>query len=92
MDVRYIEVPLKFCYSLKTMSTINYWPRLRLNTCLDYVSVPGITKTSAQSNKTGCLLWNQAWDRIIITRSPGGVLDISLGGEVRRAPSYPDPV
>ena len=24
--------------------------------------------------------------------SPGGVLDISLGGEVRRGPSYPDPV
>ena len=22
----------------------------------------------------------------------GGVLDISLGGEVRRGPSYPDPV
>ena len=24
--------------------------------------------------------------------SPGGELDISLGGEVRRGPSYPDPV
>ena len=23
---------------------------------------------------------------------PGGVLDISLGGEVRPGPSYPDPV
>ena len=23
---------------------------------------------------------------------PGGILDISLGGEVRRGPSYPDPV
>ena len=26
------------------------------------------------------------------TAVPGGVLDISLGGEVRRGPSYPDPV
>ena len=25
-------------------------------------------------------------------RRGGGVLDISLGGEVRRGPSYPDPV
>ena len=25
-------------------------------------------------------------------RGGGGVLDISLGGEVRRGPSYPDPV
>ena len=26
------------------------------------------------------------------TNTPGEVLDISLGGEVRRGPSYPDPV
>ena len=26
------------------------------------------------------------------TRGGGGVLDISLDGEVRRGPSYPDPV
>ena len=25
-------------------------------------------------------------------KSPGGVLNISLGGEVRHGPSYPDPV
>ena len=25
-------------------------------------------------------------------KGPGGLLDISLGGEVRRGPSYPDPV
>ena len=32
---------------------------------------------------------------VLITTGPpggGGVLDISLGGEVRRGPSYPDPV
>ena len=29
----------------------------------------------------------------LLSLSPGGgVLDISLGGEVRRGPSYPDPV
>ena len=28
----------------------------------------------------------------IRTRGGGGVLDISLGGEVRHGPSYPDPV
>jgi len=28
-----------------------------------------------------------------VAKTPGGgVLDISLGGEVRRGPSYPDPV
>ena len=29
-----------------------------------------------------------------VSRKPrgGGILDISLGGEVRRSPSYPDPV
>ena len=27
-----------------------------------------------------------------LPKGPGGVLDISLGGEVRRGPSYPDPV
>ena len=27
-----------------------------------------------------------------ISIPPGGGLDISLGGEVRRGPSYPDPV
>ena len=26
------------------------------------------------------------------TRGGGGVLDISLGGDVQRGPSYPDPV
>ena len=31
------------------------------------------------------------WNLIFGTK-PGGVLDISLGGEVRRGPSYPDPV
>ena len=25
-------------------------------------------------------------------KCPGGVLEISLGGEVRRGPSYPDPL
>ena len=35
----------------------------------------------------------RAWRSFIsIVTSPGGVLDISLGGEVRRGPSYPDPV
>ena len=29
---------------------------------------------------------------VIGEHPPGGVLDISLGGEVRRGPSYPDPV
>ena len=39
------------------MSTINYWPRLRLNTCLDYDSVPDIKKTSEpQFNKTDCII------------------------------------
>ena len=28
----------------------------------------------------------------VLGLSPGGVLDISLGGEVRSGPSYPDPV
>ena len=27
-----------------------------------------------------------------VGQTPGGVLDISLGGEVRHGPSYPDPV
>lgn len=40
--------------SSKTMSTINYWPRLRLNTFLDYDSVPDITKTSVQIKLTAC--------------------------------------
>ena len=34
-------------------------------------------------------------DQIVQTKLPGGgggVLDISLGGEVRYGPSYPDPV
>ena len=30
--------------------------------------------------------------RRYLTPGGGGVLDISLGGEVRRGPSYPDPV
>ena len=28
----------------------------------------------------------------VLSPEGGGVLDISLGGEVRRGPSYPDPV
>ena len=36
----------------------------------------------------------RAWRSFIsiVTSPGGGVLDISLGGEVRRGPSYPDPV
>ena len=30
--------------------------------------------------------------RLLVAPPGGGVLDISLGGEVRRGPSYPDPV
>ena len=30
--------------------------------------------------------------RLLGRKRPGGVLDISPGGEVRRGPSYPDPV
>ena len=52
IDIRCIEDPLFF--HSKTMSTINYWPRLRLNTFLDYDSVSDITKTSVQIKLTAC--------------------------------------
>ena len=32
------------------------------------------------------------WSGIICICNPGGALDISLDGEVRHGPSYPDPV
>ena len=44
------------------------------------------------------ILWLRAYHLIqcmsAVEKRPGGggVLDISLGGEVRRGPSYPDPV
>ena len=39
-------------------------------------------------------LWMKSYGVTIRMKPPGGggVLDISLGGEVRRGPSYPDPV
>ena len=37
-------------------------------------------------------IWKSRWPSLTVEDPPGGVLDISLGGEVRPEPSYPDPV
>jgi len=42
-----------------------------------------------KSNTILALIRRHLW---YVGLCPGGVLDISLGGEVRRGPSYPDPV
>ena len=37
-------------------------------------------------------LWSATQPLLVSSRGGGEVLDISLGGDVRRGPSYPDPV
>ena len=49
-----------------------------------YISYKNILEEN-EANMT-CL------DSLVLAETPGGVLDISLGGEVQPGPLYPDPV
>ena len=63
IDVRYIEVPL-FFHSKQCLQSITGrgW-----DWTLALVMIQFQISQKPQSNKTDCMLWNQAWDRIIIT-------------------------
>ena len=58
----------------------------RVRLCVNYFLVKILFTFNVVYEKAYCPAFR------VILPGGGGVLDISLGGEVRRGPSYPDPV